>query len=199
LRRIRFRSLGDGSILRRVKYKADRHFGGRFILLKEMRYKTINELRGVVSRFEDLTMGRKEWGHPEHLIVAYFYSRENSLETAYLLMKRGIFRLLSAFGVDLTKEMPYHETLTVFWITAVHNFASTSRCDDDLESCAVMIEELGKDLPLRYYSRDLLFSDTARAGFVPPDLHVPEDDPVPAALRPLAVTSRLSRTQDVKS
>jgi hypothetical protein len=157
-----------------------------------MRYETKDELRNVMTRFENLTIDREKWGHPEHLIVAYYYSRENSLESAYSLMKEGIFRLLSAFGVDMNNEMPYHETLTVFWITVVHNFASTRPPDDDLESCAAMIEELRKDLPLRYYSRELLFSDTARTGFIPPDLAIPESDPVLSALRPLASRYRPS-------
>jgi hypothetical protein len=160
-----------------------------------MKYKTEDELRKVVRSFEDRTISREEWGHPEHLIVAYFYSKGNSLETAYSLMKKGIFRLLTEFGIDLKNEMPYHETMTVFWITAVHHFASARESEDDFVTCSALVDTFGKDSPLKYYSRDLLLSDTARAGFVEPDLDVPSDDPVLAALRPLASGYRLSKRQ----
>ncbi len=161
-----------------------------------MKYSNEDELFSVLARFEDGTIPREDWGHPEHLIVAYFYSKGNSLETAYSLMKKGIFGLLTAFGIDLSTEMPYHETLTVFWITAVHCFSTSRAAKDDLENCRELVEGHGKQLPSKYYSHELLFSDKARAQFVPPNLPVSETDPVGKALRPLMIRSRISEKRE---
>lgn len=135
-----------------------------------MKYRTVEELEAVLSRFEDCSIDRTDWGHPEHLIVAYLYSREYDRDATYRKMKEGIFRLLEAFGVDTGKEMPYHETLTVFWITVVHEFASACATVGILEACEVLTATFDKHYPARFYSRELLFSDEARVRFVAPDL-----------------------------
>ncbi len=135
-----------------------------------MKYKTETELKSVVERFENGTISRDAWGHPEHLIVAFHYASTNDLALALEKMRRGIFNLLKAFGVDLTREMPYHETMTVFWMRTVFDFAASKNGSSIVESCAEMIEKFDKNYPLRFYTRELLFSDEARNGFVLPDL-----------------------------
>lgn len=73
-------------------------------------------------------------------------------------------------GVDLEKEMPYHETLTVFWMKAVADFAMSKNGISLLDKANEVVEKFDKDYPLRFYSRGLLFSERARAMFVDPDL-----------------------------
>ncbi|MCO6512044.1 MAG: hypothetical protein J5I65_14765 [Aridibacter famidurans] len=135
-----------------------------------MEYATENELREVLERFEAGTIKRDAWGHPEHLIVAYFLCCANDADTAYLLMKEGILRLLDAFGVDKEKEMPFHETMTVFWIRTVHAFVTADPDRDPVSSCNELISAFGKNYPLEFYSKELLFSDRARESFVGPDI-----------------------------
>jgi hypothetical protein len=135
-----------------------------------MKYKTENEIRAVVDAFEDATISRDAWKHAEHLTVALFYLSHHDYETAYAKMRSGIFNLLKAFEVDLTKEMPYHETMTVFWLRAVEDFLSAKNGASLLEKTNELVEKLDKDYPLRFYSRDLLFSDEARKEFVEGDL-----------------------------
>ncbi len=135
-----------------------------------MKYKNENELLKVVESFENGTISREDWGHAEHLIVAFFYSLNNDFETAYKKMRAGIFNLLKAFEVDLSKEMPYHETMTVFWMRTVFDFAKTKNGYSIVENCGEMIGKFDKNYPLRFYSRELLFSDEARAEFVEADL-----------------------------
>jgi hypothetical protein len=131
-----------------------------------MKYKTENEILDMVKKFENGTVSRDDWGHPEHLIVAFHYSSNNDFETALIKMRDGIFNLLKAFEIDLTKEMPYHETMTVFWMRTVFEFANSKTGCSMVESCAEMIEKFEKDYPLRFYSRELLFSEEARKRFV---------------------------------
>jgi hypothetical protein len=66
----------------------------------------------------------------------------------------------------------YHETITLAWLAVIGRFLEgrdESRSVADLS--AELLEECGdKDHLLRYYSRDRLFSEEARARWVPPDL-----------------------------
>ena len=135
-----------------------------------MRYKTEEEILTVVKTFEDGTISRDAWKHAEHLTVALYYLSHHDYETAYGKMRSGIFNLLKAFEVDLTKEMPYHETMTVFWMRAVEDFANSKNGASMLDKTNELVEKFDKDYPLRFYSRATLFSDAARKSFVEGDL-----------------------------
>jgi len=135
-----------------------------------MRFKNEDEIAEVIRAFEDATISRDDWKHAEHLTVALHYLIDNDVETAISKMRTGIFKLLGAFGVDLTKEMPYHETLTVFWMKTVADFNDTRSGESILEKANDLVATYDKDHPLKFYSRDYLFSDEARGRFVEPDL-----------------------------
>lgn len=134
-----------------------------------MRYKTESEILKIVEGFENGTISEKDWRHAEHLIVANHYLSENDFDTAYEKMREGIFNLLRAFKVDLTNEMPYHETLTIFWMRTVEDFRKTKNGCSAVEICNELTEKFDKDYPLRFYSRELLFSDEARSKFITGD------------------------------
>jgi len=105
------------------------------------------------------------------LTVAFYYAFHHDFETALAKMRGGIFNLLNAFGVNLAKEMPYHETLTVFWMRTIFDLLESQKEKSLLETANKILEVCGdKDLPLKYYTRDFLFSDEARQNFVEGDL-----------------------------
>ncbi len=135
-----------------------------------MRYKDEKEVAEVVRTFEDATISRDEWKHAEHLTVALHYLSLQDMETATAKMRDGIFKLLAAFEVDLTKEMPYHETLTIFWMRTVADFNASKNGTSILEKANELVATYDKDYPLKFYSREFLFSDEARAAFVEGDL-----------------------------
>ncbi|HSK71971.1 MAG TPA: hypothetical protein VK892_09775 [Pyrinomonadaceae bacterium] len=135
-----------------------------------MKYKNEDEILLIVESFENGTISRDDWRHAEHLIVALFYLSHHDFETALIKMRDGIFNLLRAFEVDLTKEMPYHETLTVFWMRTVFDFKNSKNGSSFVEICNDLVKEFDKDYPLKFYSREFLFSDEARAKFVEGDL-----------------------------
>lgn len=139
-------------------------------MVKKMRYKTEEEIAEVVRSFEDATVSRDDWRHAEHLTVALHYIGLHDIETATEKMRSGIFKLLGAFGVDLTKEMPYHETLTVFWMRTVADFDASKNGASFLNKANELVAAYDKDYPLKFYSREYLFSDQARAAFVDGDL-----------------------------
>ncbi len=85
-------------------------------------------------------------------------------------MRSGIFKLLKAFGVNVAKEMPYHETLTMFWMRTVADFNASKNGSSFVDKANELIATYDKNYPLRSYSREYLFSDAARAAFVEPDI-----------------------------
>lgn len=131
-----------------------------------MRYKDETEIAEVVRGFEDATISRDKWKHAEHLTVALHYLTLHDIGIATENMRDGIFKLLGAFGVELSKEMPYHETLTVFWMRTVADFNASKNGASLLDKANELIDTFDKDYPLRFYSREYLFSDEARAKFV---------------------------------
>jgi len=94
----------------------------------------------------------------------------NDFETALIKMRNGIFNLLRAFEVDLTKEMPYHETLTVFWMQTVYNFINGKSNYTIVEIINEIIVKFDKNYPARFYSHKVLFSDKARERYIPGDI-----------------------------
>ena len=138
----------------------------------ETKYKNESELLDLVRSFEEATVSRDDWKHAEHLVVALYYLTRHNLEAAYEKMRGGILNLLvKGFEVDLTKEMPYHETITLFWMRTVADFNASKNGASLLEKANEVAYKWDKDYPLNFYSRELLFSDEARAKFVKPDLN----------------------------
>ena len=133
-------------------------------------YKNEEEIKTLVKAFENGSVAEADWRHAEHLVVALFYLSRHDYQTALTKMRAGIFNLLRAFKVDLTKEMPYHETLTVFWMQTVDDFRRSQNGASLTEICNELTARFDKNYPLRFYSRELLFSDRARAAFVEADL-----------------------------
>jgi hypothetical protein len=136
-----------------------------------MAYESEKEIFDIVRGFEDGTIRREAWQHGEHLTVACYYAFHHDYQTALVRMRDGIFNLLDCFGVDLSNEMPYHETLTVFWMRTIFDSLKNQPAASLVEFANRILEIGGdKDLPLKIYSRELLFSDAARKNYVEGDL-----------------------------
>lgn len=103
--------------------------------------------------FHDRTLPAAQWTHAAHLRIAAMHLARYSLDEAHLLMRVGIIRLNAAHGLVETATRGYHETLTRVWLLLVAAGHAVER-----------------DVPLRYYSRERLFSLAARATFIEPDL-----------------------------
>jgi len=124
---------------------------------------------GLLSR----TLPRPEWTHEAHLAA-----------TTYLILKHP--------EVDLDSELPglirrynesvggvnddtqgYHDTITRAFLRGVRLFleeADRSRPIHELVNELLMSPMGRRDWPLRFWSREKLFSVEARREFVPPDL-----------------------------
>jgi len=144
----------------------------------ESRYKSEKEIRDIVASFEDASIARTKWTHAEHLVVALYYLDRDSFDTALNRMRANLMNLLiNGFKADLKKEMPYHETLTVFWMRTVGDFNrgesptganGTARLIH--EKANALIDRFDKNRPLEFYTSERLFSDAARAKYIEPHL-----------------------------
>jgi len=141
----------------------------------KVKYEHESEVLELVRSFEAATVPHDDWKHAEHLVVALYYLTHHDLDTAYAKMRAGILNLLeNGFKVNLKKEMPYHETITLFWMRTVAEYNTSKNGASLLAKANEVAYKWDKDYPLRFYSRELLFSDEARARFVEADLSHPD-------------------------
>ncbi len=126
----------------------------------------------LVAAFCDQTLPKHEFTHEAHLRVGLWHVFHFAPVQALDLLRDRIQRFNVAKGGANTDIAGYHETITRFYIIQIDGFLATqdkSRPIDELAE--LLISQLGaKDLPLRYYSREVLMSVEARRGWVEPDL-----------------------------
>ncbi|HEX8290336.1 MAG TPA: hypothetical protein VF570_01195 [Pyrinomonadaceae bacterium] len=142
------------------------------LTLEAKTFRTSEEMFELLRRFEDCTLPREEWTHAAHLTVALWHLLQFDWPEAVARVRRGIKRYNAAHGVRATPTGGYHETLTLFWLRAVRHFLEAER--NEARALVHLANELAethdKGLPLRHYTRELLFSPEARAAWVEPDL-----------------------------
>jgi hypothetical protein len=125
----------------------------------------------LLDAFHRGVLPRSAWNHRAHLTVALSFARSHSAPDALVAMRQAIRRYNVAVGIEDTPQSGYHETLTVFFMQVLtlhvtRHPAPASPVDD----VNALVAEWGRhDLPLLYYSRERLFSDQARAEWMPPD------------------------------
>jgi hypothetical protein len=121
----------------------------------------------LIARFEDCTLPGAEFGHREHVRVAWIYLREASFEAA-------AFRFcakLREFAASLGKADRYHETITWAYLAIVNERMQVEGGHPDFESFARANPDLFDDRMgaiAAFYDRETLKSDLARRAFLLP-------------------------------
>lgn len=128
---------------------------------------TDEKIEALVHAFEELTLPRSAWTHQAHLVVALRYLQRQPRDEATRRIREGIRR----YNESLGNFTGYHETITLAWIAVISRFLAGRTREDSTASLANgLLEERGdKDHLLRFYTRDLLLSAEARAGWIAPD------------------------------
>ena len=139
-------------------------------------YKTDADVLALVEAFEKRTLPKAEWTHAAHLTVGLYYCLNYPFGAARNLIRDGIYWLNDTHGTANTETSGYHETITCFWTKTVNDFLAKR---DRGAALAVLANDLvlscgDPNLPLRFYSRELLFSVEARLNYVAPDLETDE-------------------------
>jgi L-amino acid N-acyltransferase YncA len=119
------------------------------------------------AAFHARTLSHARWNHAAHLRIAWMHLERYSLEEAHLRMRAGIIRLNATHGLVESPARGYHETLTRVWLVLVAEARRLERGTDSRSFLASHV--LDRDAPLRFYSRERLFSLEARSICVPPD------------------------------
>lgn len=124
---------------------------------------------GLLSR----TLPRAEWTHEAHLASCLWLL----VERADIDPDRDLRAIISGYnesvgGVNDTTQ-GYHHTITMTFLAGVRRFLARSDGNLGLAekvNALLAAPEGRRDWPLTLYSRERLFSVTARMGYVAPDL-----------------------------
>ena len=122
------------------------------------------------------SLPKPAWTHRAHLAAALWHLDRHSADQSLLLMRDAIKRYNRSVGTIDSPTEGYHETITVFYMRIAAWFRAGWRGSASFADRAnALYEDWGdRNLPLRHYSRERLFSVEARAGWIEPDL-----DPIP--------------------
>lgn len=123
---------------------------------------------GLLAR----SLPRAEWTHEAHLAACTWIVRDRP----DIVPERDMAGIISGYneavgGVN-DDTQGYHETITQVYIAGVKaHLAEVAASLALFEAVnALLLSPRGRrDLPLRFYSKELLFSVPARRGFVEPD------------------------------
>lgn len=133
-----------------------------------MDYQSEAEVEAVVQGFESCLTPKEDFTHRSHLTVAVWYLLHSTPEQALEKMRAGLFRFLKHHGVGREK---YSETMTVFWIKLVQSAINEFIEASVVETTNGVLERLANPrVVFEYYSEGLLNSESARSGWVEPDL-----------------------------
>ncbi|MBE9207687.1 hypothetical protein IQ244_14395 [Nostoc sp. LEGE 06077] len=135
-------------------------------------YQTIEEIKNLITTFDQCTLPHSEWNHSAHLTVAIWYLTQYEEIQAIHLIRQGIQQYNAAMNIQTTLNSGYHETLTLFWIYIVRNYlAVVDRKIPIVELTNKLIYKLqDKNIPKNYYSQDVIMSWEARNAWIEPDL-----------------------------
>ena len=124
---------------------------------------------GLLAR----TLPRADWTHEAHLAASTYLTLKRpdiDLDAELPAIIRGYNASVGGVNDD---TQGYHDTITRVFLRGVRLFLSEADPQAPLHDLVndLLLSPMGKrDWPLRFYSRERLFSVEARRGFVTPDL-----------------------------
>jgi hypothetical protein len=122
--------------------------------------------RSDLAVLDQIVQIRGGFGHREHLELAWTYLRLYPIEEAESVMTAAIRHIAQRHGA----EQKYHQTITRAWLQFVAVHMQRWGAESFEEFIERNPELLDGKLVEHFYSRELIFSDCARAVWVDPDL-----------------------------
>ena len=118
------------------------------------------------------TLPREAWTHEAHLGACLWLLSERPDIDIDAEIAGIIRRFNESVGGVTDDTQGYHDSITRAYVAGVRLFLSdTAETGLAARVNALLRSDIGRrDWPLRFYSRELLFSVPARRGFVEPDL-----------------------------
>jgi len=132
--------------------------------------------------FDDFVNGRlakDAWTHEAHLITCWVALQQRTPAETLAFLREAIQTHNCGIGIRNTDTSGYHETLTVYYVTAVAQ-AAASTLDELFE-----VPSCGRKAALDHWTREVLFGTEARLTWVEPDIAAlpwtPQFDSIAAA------------------
>lgn len=130
--------------------------------------KNHQSLSQLIEKFEHQTLAGEDFGHIEHLKIAWHYVCSGTLKEAQQRFEQNFLALVKKLGA----EHKYHQTLTTFFIDYLFQLRLYLGSDDWSqveENCPLLIHDAEKLIAF-YYSDELIHSDLAKREFVEADI-----------------------------
>lgn len=121
----------------------------------------------LIDKFEKQALDGNDFGHLQHLRVAWQYICNGSLVSAKQKFHANVQKLVAKLGA----EDKYHRTLTDFLIDYLYQlrlYIGTDNWQTVEEKCPLIIKDAKKLIGF-YYSEEVIWSDEARLSFVEAD------------------------------
>ena len=130
------------------------------------------DIRALGEGLLACTLPREAWTHEAHLGACLWLLSERPDIDVDAEIGTIIRRFNESVGGVNDDTQGYHDSITRAYVAGVRLFlAETGETGLAARVNAMLLSDVGRrDWPLRFYSRDLLFSVAARRGFVEPDL-----------------------------
>lgn len=129
-------------------------------------------VRRIGSGLLDCSLPKEEWTHEAHLAACLWLLVERTDIKPETELPGIISAYNLAVGGENTDSAGYHETLTQLYIRGVRAFLTLDPGGSIVEQVnALLVSSMApRDWPLRFCSRERLFSVEARRGWVEPDV-----------------------------
>jgi hypothetical protein len=130
------------------------------------------DIRAIGTGLLARTLPREAWTHEAHLGACLWLLSERPDIDVDAEIADIIRRFNESVGGVNDDHNGYHDSITRAYVAGVRLFLSETTATSLAERVnAMLLSDVGRrDWPLRFYSRELLFSVPARRGFVEPDL-----------------------------
>ena len=132
----------------------------------------MSETESLVQKFIARTLPKPEWTHQAHLRVGLWHVLAHGPDQALTLLRERIARYNESVGTINSDDSGYHETVTAFYVNAIAATIADRDPNSSIDDLAAhVIDRIGaREYPLRFYSKERLFSVEARRVWVEPDL-----------------------------
>ncbi|MFN4358090.1 hypothetical protein [Sphingopyxis alaskensis] len=131
-----------------------------------------SDIRALGEGLLACALPRAAWTHEAHLAACLWLLTERPDIDIDAEIAGLIRRFNESVGGVNDDHNGYHDSITRAYVAGVRRFLSETDATGLTDRVnALLLSDVGRrDWPLRFYSRELLFSVPARRGFVEPDL-----------------------------
>ena len=130
------------------------------------------EIDHIVQGFQRQTLPKEEWTHRAHLITGLFFVMTEGLEASIGRMREGVKCYNLSVGTQNTDSGGYHESITIFFLHALHAFRKQVGEDKTFVDLVNRFDDtplMDEAFIFRFYSKQLIFSVQARRELVESD------------------------------